>query len=121
MSKQELDNLIRINQLKVEPGSRNEFAGMLKSARTRLADAQNDSLDPDSQLTWRTAQRIGWRLPHSGNTDIGRKIELRFSRPLFTHWDRKGPMCRFFSGRTTRGTWRNTKAARKLTKVFWPI
>jgi hypothetical protein len=60
MSKQELDNLIRINQLKVEPGSRNEFAGMLKSARTRLADAQNDSLDPDSQfdLAYGAAHRL---------------------------------------------------------------
>src|ERR1700690_2987476 len=60
MSKQELDNLVRINQLKVEPGSRNEFAGMLKSARTRLADAQNHSLDPDSQfdLAYGAAHRL---------------------------------------------------------------
>jgi hypothetical protein len=50
MSKQELDNLVRINQLKSEAGSRSEFAGMVKSARTRLADAQNDSIDPDSQF-----------------------------------------------------------------------
>jgi hypothetical protein len=50
MSKEELDNLVRINQLKAEPGSRSEFAGMVKSARTRLVDAQNDSLDPDSQF-----------------------------------------------------------------------
>ncbi len=50
MSKKELENLVRINRLKAEPGSRGEFAGMLKSARTRLADAQNESLDPDSQF-----------------------------------------------------------------------
>ena len=50
MSKQELDNLVRINQLKPEAGSRSEFAGMVKSARTRLADAQNESIDPDSQF-----------------------------------------------------------------------
>src|SRR5258708_8579931 len=50
MSKEELDNLVRINRLKVEPGSRNEFAGMVKSARRRLADAQNESIDPDSQF-----------------------------------------------------------------------
>ena len=49
MSQDELDNLVRIGRLKAEPGSRNEFAGMVKSARTRLADAQNESLDPDSQ------------------------------------------------------------------------
>jgi hypothetical protein len=50
MSHEELDNLVRIGRLKAEPGSRNEFAGMVKSARTRLADAQNESLDPDSPL-----------------------------------------------------------------------
>jgi hypothetical protein len=60
MSKEELDNLVRINRLKVEPGSRSEFAGMVKSARTRLADAQNASLDPDSQfdLAYGAAHRL---------------------------------------------------------------
>ena len=60
MSKEELDNLVRIHQLKAEPGSRHEFAGMVKSARTRLADAQNVSLDPDSQfdLAYGAAHRL---------------------------------------------------------------
>ena len=60
MSKQELDNLVRINQLKSEAGSRSEFAGMVKSARTRLADAQNESIDPDSQfdLAYGAAHRL---------------------------------------------------------------
>jgi hypothetical protein len=60
MSKQELDNLVRINQLKPEAGSRSEFAGMVKSARTRLADAQNESIDPDSQfdLAYGAAHRL---------------------------------------------------------------
>jgi hypothetical protein len=60
MSKEELDNLVRINRLKVEPGSRSEFAGMVKSARVRLADAQNASLDPDSQfdLAYGAAHRL---------------------------------------------------------------
>src|SRR5882757_547354 len=60
MSQEELRNLVRINQLKVEPASRSEFAGMVKSARTRLADAQNKSLDPDSQfdLAYSAAHRL---------------------------------------------------------------
>jgi hypothetical protein len=60
VSKEELDNLVRINRLKAEPGSRHEFAGMVKSARTRLADAQNASLDPDSQfdLAYGAAHRL---------------------------------------------------------------
>ena len=60
MSRQELDNLVRINQLKPEAGSRSEFVGMVKSARTRLADAQNESIDPDSQfdLAYGAAHRL---------------------------------------------------------------
>jgi hypothetical protein len=60
MSQEELDNLARIGRLKAEPASRSEFAGMVKSARTRLVDAQNESLDPDSQfdLAYGAAHRL---------------------------------------------------------------
>jgi hypothetical protein len=60
MSKEELDNLVKIRKLKLEPASRAEFDGMVKSARTRLADAQNESLDPDSQfdLAYGAAHRL---------------------------------------------------------------
>jgi hypothetical protein len=69
MSKQELDNLVRINRLKAEPGSRSEFAGMVKSARTRLVDAQNEGLDPDSRfdLAYGAAHRLALAaLRHEG-------------------------------------------------------
>jgi hypothetical protein len=60
MSREELDNLVRINRLKAEPVSRSEFAGMVNSARRRLVDAQNKSLDPDSQfdLAYGAAHRL---------------------------------------------------------------
>ena len=60
MSKAELDNLVRIGKLKLEPASRVEFDGMVSSARTRLTDAQNESLDPDSQfdLAYGAAHRL---------------------------------------------------------------
>jgi hypothetical protein len=60
MGKQELDNLVRINKLKLEPGRRAEFAGMVRSARTHLTDSQNESLDPDSQfdLAYGAAHRL---------------------------------------------------------------
>jgi hypothetical protein len=60
MSKAELDNLFRIGKLKLEPASRVEFDGMVSSARTRLADAQNESLAPDSQfdLAYGAAHRL---------------------------------------------------------------
>jgi hypothetical protein len=60
MSIKELDNLVTINQLKAEPGSRSEFVGMVSSARKRLADARNESLDPESQfdLAYGAAHRL---------------------------------------------------------------
>lgn len=51
MGKQELDNLVKIGNLKAEPASRKEFDGMLASARRGLMDAQNESIETDSQFT----------------------------------------------------------------------
>lgn len=50
MAKQELDNLVNIGNLKVEAASRKEFDGMVKSASRGLADAQNESIETDSQF-----------------------------------------------------------------------
>lgn len=50
MAKPELDNLVQIKQLKAEPPLRKEYDGMLKSAQRGLADAQNDSIETDSQF-----------------------------------------------------------------------
>lgn len=60
MSKQELDNLVKIRKLKEEPPSRPEYDGMLTAAKTRLRDAQNEDLDSDSQfdLAYGAAHRL---------------------------------------------------------------
>lgn len=60
MSKQELDNLVKIRKLKQEPPSRLEYDGMLTAAKTRLRDAQNQDLDSDSQfdLAYGAAHRL---------------------------------------------------------------
>jgi hypothetical protein len=60
MGKQELDNLVRIQKLKAEPGSRREFDGMVAAARRSLADAQNESIETDSQfdLAYGAAHRL---------------------------------------------------------------
>jgi hypothetical protein len=50
VSKQELDNLVNIGTLKSEAASRKEFDGMLASARRSLVDAQNESIETDSQF-----------------------------------------------------------------------
>lgn len=48
MTLEKLDNLVSINQLKIEPPDQNEFDGMLESAKRRLKDAQIDGLSEDS-------------------------------------------------------------------------
>ena len=48
MTLEKLDNLVKINQLKVESPDQNEFDGMLTSARRRLKDAKTDGLSEDS-------------------------------------------------------------------------
>jgi hypothetical protein len=60
MSKQELDNLVKIQKLKVEVGSRKEFDGLLAAARRSLADAQNETIETDSQfdLAYGAAHRL---------------------------------------------------------------
>ena len=50
MSKKELDNLVKIGALKVEPGTRAEFDGLVDSGRKRLADARNESLSSESRF-----------------------------------------------------------------------
>jgi hypothetical protein len=50
MNKQELDSLVKIGQLKVEPGARAEFDGLVASARKRLADARNETLSSESRF-----------------------------------------------------------------------
>ena len=69
MSREEHDNLVRINRLKAEPGSASEFAGMVNSAHRRLVDAQNESLDSDSRfdLAYGAAHRLALAaLRHKG-------------------------------------------------------
>ena len=50
MAIQELDNLVKIGQLKHEPPTRAEFDGMINGAKRRLADAQNEDLASESRF-----------------------------------------------------------------------
>ncbi len=45
-----LDNLVKVKQLKVELPDQNEFDGMLKSAKSRLQDSQIKGLSEDSSF-----------------------------------------------------------------------
>ena len=50
MPSPELDNLVRIGSLKREPGSQDEFDGLLKSARMRLTDSKKENLVLESRF-----------------------------------------------------------------------
>jgi len=44
----ELDNLVKIHQLKIEPADAKEFAGMLRAGQAKLKDALITGLSEDS-------------------------------------------------------------------------
>jgi hypothetical protein len=50
MANENLDNLVKIGQLKVEPPADNEVDGLIRSALTRLKDARNPDLGHESRF-----------------------------------------------------------------------
>lgn len=50
MTNEQLDNLVRIRQLKAEPATDEEIAGLLRSGNVRLADAKKASLSQESRF-----------------------------------------------------------------------
>jgi len=50
MANEKLENLVKIRQLKVEPASKEEIAGLLRSGAVRLADAKTESLSNESRF-----------------------------------------------------------------------
>lgn len=50
MGRAELDNLVRVRQLKAELGTQAEFDGLLRSGAARLQDAANPALNPESRF-----------------------------------------------------------------------
>lgn len=46
-----LDNLVKVNKLKLEPPDQAEFNGMLKAAKNKLKDVMLDGLSTDSQFS----------------------------------------------------------------------
>ncbi len=50
MTNEKLDNLARIRQLKAEPATEEEIAGLLRSGTVRLVDAKNESVSKESRF-----------------------------------------------------------------------
>ena len=50
MGQPELDNLVRVRQLKAEPGTQAEFDGLLRSGAARLRDVANKTFSSESRF-----------------------------------------------------------------------
>jgi hypothetical protein len=50
VTQRELDNLLRIGQLKLEPAETSEITGLLRSGARRLADAERSELSLESRF-----------------------------------------------------------------------
>jgi hypothetical protein len=50
MSAPQLDNLVRIGQLKAEPVAQVELDGLMRSGAARIKDAENQQLSPESRF-----------------------------------------------------------------------
>ncbi len=50
MTLQQFENLVKINQLKIEPGDQGEFDGLLKSGQARLKDSHHTDLSLESRF-----------------------------------------------------------------------
>lgn len=46
----QLDKLVRVGKLKVEPPAKAEFDGLVRSGKARLKDAGNKTLNPESRF-----------------------------------------------------------------------
>lgn len=50
MANENLENLVKIRQLKAEPASEEEVAGLLRSGMARLEDSKNKDLNMESRF-----------------------------------------------------------------------
>ena len=87
MTSTELENLVRIGQLKREPPAAAEVSGLLLSGEARLADAANRSLSLESRFD--LSQAAGSRVRRCEVIDAGAggPWELSDHRPILMEID----------------------------------
>jgi len=133
MGKQELDNLVRIERLKVEPPTHSEYAGMvpLLPAHSEYAGMvpllPADVSSTRRTTTWTptassispTAPPTGWRSPPCAAKAIVPQTASRYSKHSCIRWGSIARISRRFSRRITSETWPNTRAAWISTQSFW--
>jgi hypothetical protein len=59
MTIRELDNLVRVGQLRYEPCAQSEFDGLIRAGRTGISDARNEALAPQSRFA------LGYNAAHA--------------------------------------------------------
>jgi hypothetical protein len=93
MTNEKLDNLVRIGQLKSEPATEEEIAGLLRSGTVRLADAKNENLSQESRfdLAYNDARALSLSaLRHAGYRSENRYLVFQCTQHTLDlaseHW-----------------------------------
>lgn len=76
MTSEAFNNLVKVNQLKVEPKSQAEFDGLVRSGRARLVDAQNKALSLESRFD--LAYNASHALAHAALRAQGYRSDNRY-------------------------------------------
>ena len=74
MRSTQLDNLVRMRQLKTEPPSQAEMDGLIRSGNIRLRDAHVETLGLDSRFDLAYNAAHAFSLQHLGGMGIARSI-----------------------------------------------
>jgi hypothetical protein len=88
-----LENLVRIRQLKAEPATEEEIAGLLRSGKVRLEDAKNANLSQESRfdLAYNAAHALSLAaLRHAGYRSENRYLVFQCTQHTLglasEHW-----------------------------------
>jgi len=76
MPNERLENLVGIRQLKVEPATKEEIVGLLRSGAVRLVDAKNEDLSKESRFD--LAYNAAHALSLAALRDAGYRSESRY-------------------------------------------
>lgn len=77
MPSQQLDNLVRIGQLKAEPPSQSEIDGLMRSGAVRIKDAENEQLGIESRFD------LAYNAAHAFSLAALPRLSQRESLPVF--------------------------------------
>jgi hypothetical protein len=118
MTSAEIENLVRIGQLKREPSTKTEIDGLIRSGAARLSDAANASLSLEGRFD--LAYNAAHALALAALRRLGYRSENRFLvfQTLRTRWASRRPSGESLPGATRRATWRSTRGPSTSTSVW---